>query len=318
MAAPPFGRFPAFLSLLPLCSPSFASRYRSLVSLSRLGVSFRYSLTVSPLGVSLRCHLPLSDPGLLPGVAFQSLLPLSLLGVSSRSHLWSMPPGATSGVTSGVDFYSFLSHPLYFNGVGSCSVQWCYQRLQWTRGDAYLSGHRRGIWSQHPDAYQTKKSGFTKYIKHMLLEVVLVHNSHRARHGKKDEYYGKVLDRVVVNLPGSVWYFMHSPTTNTMRDNVRSLMADRWEANKRNANSSEILETIGPKGSTPGKFPPWNAGDVTASSIWGASDGERSGQNLGRRCWRRPESKFNRTFSPFVWLLETRALGALDQLRGNL
>ena len=91
-----------------------------------------------------------------------------------------------------------------------------------------------------------KKFTFSKETKYVLLQAVRMHNAHRAPHGKKDEYYSKVLNTVVSNLPATTWASMQKPTMKTMRDKFRAMMADRKETNKRYANSSGIDEVIGP------------------------------------------------------------------------
>lgn len=85
---------------------------------------------------------------------------------------------------------------------------------------------------------------FTKETKMVLLQSVRQHDAHRAPHGKKDEYFCKVRDTVISNLPNSLWTRMQQPSMKTVRDKLRSMLSERSETNRRNLNSSGIDEEI--------------------------------------------------------------------------
>lgn len=90
-----------------------------------------------------------------------------------------------------------------------------------------------------------RKFMFTKETNYLLLQEMRDHDAHRAPRRKKNEALKKAKETLVDNIPEVTWLRYQKLQMETVRDQLRSLLASRREESKWHTNTSGVEEVIG-------------------------------------------------------------------------
>ncbi|PXF49502.1 hypothetical protein BWQ96_00818 [Gracilariopsis chorda] len=78
----------------------------------------------------------------------------------------------------------------------------------------------------------------------LLLKCVRTTDAHRAKHGDHDRKYEEVRSAFIENIPGCIWKYQCQPSIKTLRDKMRTMMAQRRKENREDTAASGIAEEL--------------------------------------------------------------------------
>lgn len=90
------------------------------------------------------------------------------------------------------------------------------------------------------------KFTFTKETNHLLPQAVRKHEKHLAPYRKKDDAFDKARETIITNMSHVMPLHSQKTIIQTLRDMLRSLIANCRDANKRDDCTSEVEEVISP------------------------------------------------------------------------